>query len=335
MILGLTGNYASGKDKVAEILQRMNFYHASFSDLLREELRKRKIKITRDNLIITGNQLRKKYGADFLAKIALKKVRDGENYVFTSIRTVAEAGLLLSREDFLLVNITAPEKVRLKRIIERNRETDPKTIKELRKKESLENTSDPHAQQLNKVAKMAKVILVNDSAIKKLEEKVQRLVKDWLYKLQDSRPDWDHYFMNVAETVKMRSTCLSAKKGAIVVKDKMILSTGYCGTPKSVKHCTEGGCQRCTSRHLGKIKSGVYSEPCLCVHSEENAIIQAAYNGTSTKGATLYTTFTPCLACAKTIINAGIKEVVAKVTYPDDVGTKLLKEVGVKLRVLK
>jgi len=83
------------------------------------------------------------------------------------------------------------------------------------------------------------------------------------------------------------------------------------------------------------MKSGVYSEPCVCCHSEENAIVQAAVHGTSTEGGIMYTSFTPCVNCAKMIINAGIKEVVAKVLYPDDVGLQLFKEVGVKFRLFK
>lgn len=335
MIIGVTGNYCSGKDTVAAILQKMNFYHVSFSDLIREELKKEKKEVTRDNLISKGNELRRKEGADVLARRALSKAKDGENYVFTSIRSPSEVNKLMKRKDFLLVNVTAPEPVRLKRIVKRDRENDPKTLKELRRKEKQENSSNPNSQQLQKVAKMAKIVLTNDSTIKKLGKKVEKLVKDWLYKLQETRPDWDNYFMNIAEQVKMRATCMSAKKGAIVVKNKMILSTGYNGSPKGIKHCTKGGCKRCTSRHLGKIKSGIYSEPCICCHSEENAIVQAACNGTSTQGAALYTTFTPCTTCAKMIINAGIEEVVAKIKYPDDVGTRLLKAAGVRLRVLK
>lgn len=335
MILGITGTYASGKDSVAEILQKMNFYHVSYSDLLREELKNRKQEVTRDALIAVGNELRQQYGADILSQLAVQKVLDGENYVFTSIRNPAEVTFLQKRPDFLLIKVTAPEKVRLQRIVARNREQDPKTRAELRQKEALENKKDVHSQQLNAVAKMAKVIVVNDSTLEKLTQKAQQLVSDWMYKLQDARPDWDHYFMNIAEQVKLRCTCMSAKKGAIVVKEKMILSTGYNGTPKNVKHCVDGGCQRCTSRHLGKMNSGQYKEPCICCHSEENAIVQAAYNGVSTNGAWMYCTFTPCVVCAKMIINAGITEVVMKVLYPDDSGTKLLKEAGIVLRMLK
>lgn len=334
MIIGITGNYASGKDSAAEILQSMNFFHVSFSDLLRQELQQRQQEVSRDALIALGNELREKYGPDILARKALEQVNDGENYVFTSIRNPGEVKRLQERKDFLLVRVTAPGTVRLQRIVQRNRENDPRTLLELQSKEKQENSSDPHAQQLQTVAKMARVELRNDSTLEILQAKVQKLVQDWMFKLQDPRPDWDHYFMNIAEQVKMRCSCMSAKKGTIVVRDKMILSTGYNGTPKGVTHCTAGGCPRCTSRHLGKIKSGVYSEPCICCHSEENAIVQAAYNGTSTNGAMLYTTFTPCTTCAKMIINAGIKEVIAKVKYPDEVGTRLLKEAGVKLRVL-
>tara|TARA_Y100000310_G_C20574318_1_gene759703 strand:- start:258 stop:1262 length:1005 start_codon:yes stop_codon:yes gene_type:complete len=334
MIVGVTGKYASGKDALAEILQKMGFFHVSLSDILREELIKRKKKTTRDNLIAIGNELREMSGSEVLARRALKNIRDGENYVFTSIRNPGEVELLKIRKDFVLVNVEAPETIRFKRILERKRESDPKTLKELRKKEKLENSTDKNKQQLEAVAKMAKVIINNNSSLDKLKEKVERFVNDWLFKLQDPRPDWDNYFMDIAEQVKMRSTCMSAKKGAIIARDKMIVSTGYNGTPKSIGHCNEGGCQRCTSRHLGKIKSGIYSEPCICVHSEANSIVQAAYNGVSTKEATMYTTFTPCVECAKLIINAGIKEVVAKVKYPDDEGTKLLENAGVILRTL-
>jgi len=80
--------------------------------------------------------------------------------------------------------------------------------------------------------------------------------------------------MNIADEVKMRATCMSAKKGAIIVRNKAIISTGYNGSPKGIKHCTAGGCPRCTSYHLGKLNSGDYSEPCICCHSEENGLFK-------------------------------------------------------------
>ncbi len=323
MIIGVTGSYASGKDTVAELLRGMNFQQISFSDLLQEELRRRGEKITRESLLNLGNELRHQFGGDILAKMAQERVHDGENYIFTSIRTVAEAKLLEQRTDFLLIKVIAPAKMRLDRLKGRKLDTD-----------LPEDGDVPHAQQQDLVAERAKVVLQNNSTVHALQDKVEKLVSDWMFKLQPDRPDWDHYFMNIAEQVKMRATCMSARKGSVLVRDKIILSTGYNGTPKDIDHCNAGGCPRCTLRHLGKVKSGDYSEPCLCCHAEENAIVQAAYNGASTKGAMLYTTFTPCTNCAKMIINAGITEVVAKVPYPDEVGTTMLKNAGVKLRVL-
>lgn len=132
--------------------------------------------------------MRENCGAGILAKLALEKVKDGENYVFTSIRNPKEVELLQTRKDFVLVNVTSSESSRLKRIIARNREEDPKTLKQLREKETRENGNDPNSQQLNTVAKMAKIIFKNDSALEVLETKVRKLVGDWLYKLQDERP---------------------------------------------------------------------------------------------------------------------------------------------------
>lgn len=335
MIFGVTGLYGSGKDTVAEILMERNFFHFSLSDLLREEMRKRKIPITRTNLIKWGNELRSQYGADYFARKALEKVKCGENHVITSIRTVAEAKAILDIEDAILIDVRAPKQERLRRLRKRNRENDPKTLKELEEKESKEFSKKKHEQSLGEVAKLAKIILKNDGGLDQLKKKVDKILIDYLYVLQPSRPDWDEYFMAIADVVKLRCTCMSAKKGSVIVKDKLIISTGYNGSPKGIKHCTDGGCERCTLRHLGKMKSGVYSAPCICSHSEENAIVQAAVNGISTRGATLYTTFTPCINCAKMIINAEIKEVVAKVVYPDDDAMKLLKEAGIKFRLFK
>ena len=178
MIIGVTGTYASGKDTVAEIIIKSRFNHISFSDILREELKKQGKEITRDSLTLFGNELREEYGADILAKRALEKITDGR-YVFTSIRTPAEVRLLQKRKDFTLINVTAKDKIRLKRIIERNREKDPKTLEELKTKEARENTDDPNAQQLNRVADMATKTIVNDSTLEELNKKVKEIISHY------------------------------------------------------------------------------------------------------------------------------------------------------------
>ena len=148
---------------------------------------------------------------------------------------------------------------------------------------------------------------------------------------QRERPDWDEYFMEIANVVALRSNCSRRHVAAVIVKDRRIISTGYNGTPRGIRNCNEGGCPRCSSH----TPSGTNLTECLCSHGEENAIVQAAYHGICVKDSTLYTTFSPCLLCAKMIIHAGIKEVVYKERYSiDDTSKRILKDAGVKLRPL-
>lgn len=146
-----------------------------------------------------------------------------------------------------------------------------------------------------------------------------------------NRPNWDEYFMNIADVAASRSNCSRRHVAAVIVKDHRIISTGYNGTPRGIKNCFEGGCPRCDS----STASGEKLEECICSHGEENAIVQAAYHGISVNQGILYTTYSPCLLCAKMIINAGIKEVVYKERYTiDATSMRLLKEAGVKVRAL-
>ena len=141
------------------------------------------------------------------------------------------------------------------------------------------------------------------------------------------RKSWDDYFMDIVELVKERSTCLRRQVGALIVKDKRILSTGYNGAPMDVPHCDEVGCLR---QELN-VPSGTKHELCRAVHAEQNAIVQAALYGVSLKGSTLYITDSPCVICAKLAINAGIKKVVYKGNYPDELAKKLLDEAKVEM----
>lgn len=144
--------------------------------------------------------------------------------------------------------------------------------------------------------------------------------------------------MQIAETVATRSNCLSPKKGAVIVQEKRIISTGYNGTPRGTKNCDEGGCERCLAVNQNektRSQSGTGLDYCVCSHAEENAIVQAALNGSRTNEATIYTSFYPCVTCAKMIINSGIKRVVAMHEYPSDLTTRLFKQAGVQLVFLK
>lgn len=146
-----------------------------------------------------------------------------------------------------------------------------------------------------------------------------------------NRPDWDEYFMELAEVVKKRADCLRRRVGCLLVKDKRIITTGYNGTPHNILNCSQGGCLRCQKRERGELKSGEKEEGCICIHAEQNAIIQAAYQGISTKGATLYSTTNPCSSCAKMLINSGIIKVMCRIEHHDTEGIELLKKAKIEV----
>ena len=134
--------------------------------------------------------------------------------------------------------------------------------------------------------------------------------------------------MGVAHAIRQRADCMRRQVGAILVKDKRIISTCYNGTPRGTKNCTEGGCERCNGSEE-KYPRGTHLDKCVCSHAEENVITQAALHGMPTKDAVLYTTNAPCTTCAKMLINAGIKKIVMEGHYPDELGANLLREVGI------
>lgn len=145
-----------------------------------------------------------------------------------------------------------------------------------------------------------------------------------------NRPDWDEYFMEMAEVARKRSTCTRRTVGAVIVKDKRIMATGYNGVPTGIEHCDKRGCLR----DQLKVPSGQRHELCRGLHAEQNAIIQAAYLGQSVSGGTLYCTNQPCIICAKMIVNAGIERIVIKEGYPDELALDMLNEAGLKIEVL-
>ena len=141
------------------------------------------------------------------------------------------------------------------------------------------------------------------------------------------RPSLDEYFLEMASVAAKRSTCLRNRVGAVIVKDKRIISTGYNGAPRNLDHCLDIGC----IRQQQNIASGTRHEKCRAVHAEQNAIIQAALHGVSTMGATLYCTHQPCILCTKMIINANIKRVVYLTPYPDPDSMGFFHNAGVEV----
>jgi len=360
MIIGITGWFASGKDLASEFLKDKGFGIISLSDIIREYLAKKKLEPTRDNLQKMGNELRKKFGPDFLAREALKRIKKDnrrENFAIPSIRLPAEAKTFHKNSNFQLWEIYAPVKIRYQRLIKRARTTDEKnlTFAEFKHKENLENGSDPSTQQVGKVIRMADLRIRNTGSIAGLKQKINKTLLKFAPKSQSNadkniinsniknpnltrsprrktkRLNVDDYFMKIALVVSERATCRRHSVGAIIVKDKVILATGYNGAPKGAKDCLELGCLR---DKLG-IPSGQRNEICRAAHAEQNAIIQSAGGLGSTNGATMYCTHSPCNVCAKMMTNAGISEVVVFEKYADQQFKKLFKELGIKVRRIK
>lgn len=142
-----------------------------------------------------------------------------------------------------------------------------------------------------------------------------------------ARPDWDSYFVRMAHLAATRSTCLRRHVGAVIVKDRMVLSTGYNDTPRGITNCGDGGCARCA----GDAPSGTSHDTCLCLHAEMNCVVQAAYHGVAIAGGTIYVTYQPCLICAKLLLNVGIKRIVFEGHYPDPLALEMLTKADVEL----
>lgn len=141
------------------------------------------------------------------------------------------------------------------------------------------------------------------------------------------RPSWDQYFMDITRLVATRSTCMRRQVGAILVKDRNILATGYNGVPSGISHCDTVGCLR----ERLKVPSGERHELCRGLHAEQNAIIQAARHGINIDNSTLYCTTMPCIICTKMLINAGISTIIYAEGYSDDLAREMLAETGIEI----
>lgn len=328
MIIGVAGRNGAGKGELVHFLEARSFTAYSLSDVIRQELAARGLPESRERMIEVGQELRRRSGPGALAQQLTKQLHPDRNYAIDSIRHPVEVEILRHcGQMFRLVWVDAKLETRFARMRARGRSGDPSSLADL---EALENrergSADPNAQQLDAVEAMADFRILNDGSL----ESFQHAIADWVQaNLGFARPGWDDYFMSIARVVASRSNCVKRKVAAVVTIDRRIISTGYNGTPRGTRNCNEGGCPRCNQLAEG----GTRLDECLCSHAEENAITQAAYHGVSLKGATIYSTFSPCLQCTKMIINSGIGEVVYQSDYPlGRVSLDLLGEAGIHLR---
>jgi len=332
MIFGLTGKTGCGKDTIADMMENYGFVHFSLSDEIRRKLKEANRAESRENEIAMGNELRKKHGPGILARLALESIGKKKGHsVVTSIRNPKEVEELRKKKNFKLVSIEMSSRTRYYYLKKRNRKGDVRSFQHFEALEKKEAQGAVHEQQLDKVITMADINLQNNKDFAHLRFKVRKLLEHHGIKTTSLKPSWDQYFMGVSELIGRRSSCIRRQIGAVLVRDKMILSTGYNGTAKGTRNCDEGGCDRCNVVGLSSVKLG----DCICVHAEENALLQAAFNGVSTRGSTLYLRYEPCSYCAKHIINAGVKRVFYREEYGledkhKEMTLSLFKQAGIK-----
>jgi len=320
VIIALTGLNAAGKDTVADMLVERGFKKYSCSDIIRDECRKNDIELTRENLITRGNLLREKYGTAYLGEQIAKKIKEENqgNVVVSSIRHPAEYIPLKEVDHLKLIYIHAPIKLRFDRVQKRGRETDHVDFDTFNRLEEIELSGEGSQQQISKVIEAADITVNNDSDFDELRKRLVKAI-GWS-RFAKSRDPWDVYFMKIARQVSTRSTCDRLHVGAVLVKDKTILSTGYNGSIRGMPHCDEVG-------HMMKDGSCVAT-----IHAEANAIIQSAKNGVTIDGADLYVTYSPCWKCFKMIVNSGIKRVFYGTFYRDAHIEKVSQELGVQFK---
>jgi len=236
------------------------------------------------------------------------------------------------RPFFLLISVEAPISTRFLRRKAVQPELDLESF--IEEHDFLTWTAGPSTPQtnnpitsLNDLRSFVNVTIVND--VPSVEHLWQHLSELDLLNSERLRPSWDSYFMSLASLAAMRSNCMKRRVGAILVNNKRVISTGYNGTPRGLTNCNEGGCARCN----GGAKSGQALDECLCLHAEENALLEACRGRTGEDSAVIYCNTCPCLRCSVKIVQWGVREVVYNLTYSMDAASaRVLSEGGVLLR---
>ena len=352
MLIGISGPICSGKHTTAEYLvQHHNFLRLHLPSPT--TTRQGPTDQTPDpRLLPTTTDLKGTRGLTFpdvdsLLDFVTKRWR--EHWVLTDISSLAVLELLLRRPFFLLISVDAPVSLRYRRFTSRceRRGVGGMGLEEfvgwndmglygtgVSTASAAENGSDDgtHSSTTTMTTGIAHLLprahlqlLNNHASINTYYAFLSTLDLPSPIRL---RPTWDAYFMTLASLASLRSNCMKRRVGCVLVHNSRIISTGYNGTPRNLKNCNEGGCDRCNSARQG----GVGLATCLCLHAEENALLEAGRERIR-EGAVLYCDTCPCLTCSVKIAQVGVKEVVYSQSYNmDDQSRRVLKEAGVELR---
>lgn len=317
MFIGLCGGICSGKRTIAQYLVE----HHGFTHLFLQHSSNASISDDK-HTFQTVEEL-----VDFVTS------RWQQRWVTTDIYSEAVLDILVRRPFFILVSVDAPVSVRWKRFQQRLRSSNSLSSGSSDEGLSLEDfllKSDDHLYNagsgLLPLISRATIRLLNTSS--DLAHLYATLGKLDLTNEDRLRPSWDQYFMELASLAAQRSNCMKRRVGCVLVRERRVISTGYNGTPRGLKNCGDGGCPRCNDGN----GSGIGLSTCLCIHAEENALLEAGRERIR-EGATLYCDTCPCLTCSIKIAQVGISEVVYSQGYSMDGATAaVFREAGVHLR---
>lgn len=303
IILGICGEFCSGKSTVAQMLKdNFNFVICENNSLMDFELNI-EISDSQTNSINHKKSIREKLREIKHKLIVITPFNEYESYLEFTNKT-----------PFRLINITSPAKNRYQNYLKKY---SNKTFEDFLEQDYIQFTQ----KDFKKLQSKAYINIENNSSVENLCEKISSLI----FSLSNFfRPCWDDYFMCVAHIVSNRSNCIKQKVGAVIVKDNRIICTGYNGTPSKLLNCFEGECPRCND---DTSKQGENLDKCFCIHAEENAVLESGR--TLCKNATLYSTVYPCLLCSKMIIECGIIKVVYDKEYNSEFTDIIMKKADI------
>ncbi|KAK2762821.1 Deoxycytidine monophosphate (dCMP) deaminase [Arachnomyces sp. PD_36] len=330
MLIGLCGGICAGKHSVAEhLIQKHGFQrlqldgspYPTIEGTPDDELR---LKATSLEPTTDSKSPRTFHTISEMLEFVTPRWR--ERWITTDLWDASTLDQLLLRPFFLLVSVDAPVSLRWKRFSDRcrRRQLDPPDLEKF----VLWNDQHLYHREIGRASltDRAQVRLFN--SLSSLEELHKALDILDISNEQRLRPGWDQYFMQLASLAAQRSNCMKRRVGCVLVREGRVISTGYNGTPRNTKNCNEGGCARCNGGQGG----GAALSTCLCIHAEENALLEAGRERIR-EGATLYCNTCPCLTCSVKIAQMGLSEVVYSQSYNMDNQTAaILKEAGVGLR---
>ena len=346
MLIGVCGAICSGKHVTAEYLVQ---YHGFLRLHLPSQLQisgpnsdddKRLLPSVTDEKGTRGLTFP---DVDSLLDFVTKRWR--EHWVLTDIHDEATLELLLRRPFFLLLSIDAPISLRYRRFVARcsKRQLEPMSLPDFVTVNDFQLYGVPASPVATPKGVNKQIVTAFSPGIAHLLPRAHLQILNQysstaayysflnaldLHSPIRLRPTWDAYFMTLASLASLRSNCMKRRVGCVLVHNARIISTGYNGTPRNLTNCNEGGCDRCNSAHSG----GVGLATCLCLHAEENALLEAGRERIR-EGAVLYCDTCPCLTCSVKIAQVGVKEVVYSQSYNmDDASRRVLKEAGVELR---